>query len=162
MYSRDALEASPVSGARGGSPDLRVRLRGVVVAAACWALLLLGTSLRPRPSGLGTHEQLGLPGCSFLARTGFPCPSCGLTTSFSAAAQGRWGAALKAQPFGVAIYLAVLVLGAAGMGELICGDGILETIPVRFWWIWVGLAGMLAGWGWRLASGLLSGELPLR
>jgi hypothetical protein len=31
----------------------------------------------------GTHMQLGLPDCNFKALAGVPCPSCGMTTSFS-------------------------------------------------------------------------------
>lgn len=31
----------------------------------------------------GTHQQLGLPPCSFNEFVGVPCPSCGMTTSFS-------------------------------------------------------------------------------
>jgi len=30
-----------------------------------------------------THRQLGLPECTFKQVTGHPCPSCGMTTSFS-------------------------------------------------------------------------------
>ena len=32
---------------------------------------------------LGTHQQLGLPECTFKSMVGVPCPSCGMTTSFS-------------------------------------------------------------------------------
>jgi hypothetical protein len=32
---------------------------------------------------LGTHQQLGLPECNFKAIAGVPCPSCGMTTSFT-------------------------------------------------------------------------------
>ncbi len=32
---------------------------------------------------LGTHQQLGLPECNFKMLAGVPCPSCGMTTSFT-------------------------------------------------------------------------------
>lgn len=35
------------------------------------------------PRRLATHRQLGLPPCTFVEVTGFPCPACGMTTSFS-------------------------------------------------------------------------------
>ena len=52
------------------------------------AVVTLGIAraLTPAPAGFGTHEQLGLPPCAFLHWTGFPCPSCGLTTCFAHAA----------------------------------------------------------------------------
>jgi hypothetical protein len=31
----------------------------------------------------GTHQQLGLPECNFKSLAGVPCPSCGMTTSFT-------------------------------------------------------------------------------
>jgi hypothetical protein len=31
----------------------------------------------------GVHQQLGLPECNFKSMTGVPCPSCGMTTSFT-------------------------------------------------------------------------------
>ena len=41
----------------------------------------------PYPNGeamrMGTHKQLGLPECSFKELAGVPCPSCGMTTSFT-------------------------------------------------------------------------------
>ena len=32
---------------------------------------------------MGSHQQLGLPECNFKTFTKIPCPSCGMTTSFS-------------------------------------------------------------------------------
>jgi presenilin-like A22 family membrane protease len=42
-----------------------------------------GTPLR-----MQAHTQLGLPQCTFYEITGLPCPSCGLTTSFSLLVHG--------------------------------------------------------------------------
>jgi hypothetical protein len=32
---------------------------------------------------IATHQQLGLPPCTFVDVTGIPCPACGMTTSFA-------------------------------------------------------------------------------
>ncbi|MBI1762852.1 MAG: DUF2752 domain-containing protein [Acidobacteria bacterium] len=72
---------------------------GVVIAIAT-ATLGLARYLHPSARGFGTHEQLGLPACTFLTLTGIPCPSCGLTTSFAYAAHWQWLHSFVAQPFG--------------------------------------------------------------
>jgi len=64
--------------------------------------------LTPSASGIGTHEQLGLPACGFLTVTGWPCPSCGLTTSVSHLVHGEIIQAIIVQPFGVALYAVLL------------------------------------------------------
>jgi Protein of unknown function (DUF2752) len=80
-------------------------------ARACWfalfaalSILFLARLLKPSPSGVGTHEQLHLPACPFFRLTGWPCPSCGFTTSFAHAARGDWLQALTTQPFGLLLF----------------------------------------------------------
>lgn len=46
-------------------------------------VLAVASRLEPDPRGFGTHTQLGLLPCGFLATTGHPCPTCGMTTSFA-------------------------------------------------------------------------------
>ncbi|RMG03430.1 MAG: DUF2752 domain-containing protein, partial [Planctomycetota bacterium] len=46
-------------------------------------LLVIAAVLRPSPTGLGTHQQLGLPPCTFRAMFGSRCPTCGMTTAWS-------------------------------------------------------------------------------
>ena len=75
------------------------------IAALSVVTLGLARALTPSQTGFGTHQQLGLPPCTFLHWTGFPCPSCGLTTCFAFAAHGKFVAAFIAQPFGVLLFL---------------------------------------------------------
>ena len=53
------------------------------LALAIVGVLTVALRLQPDPRGYGTHEQIGLGPCAFLASTGRPCPSCGMTTSFA-------------------------------------------------------------------------------
>lgn len=59
-------------------------------------LLQLAVWLQPNPSGFGTHQQLGLPPCTFQFWFDIPCPSCGGTTAFAHFVRGQWGSALRA------------------------------------------------------------------
>lgn len=74
------------------------------------AALVIGLAcvLTPDPSGMGTHAQLGLPPCLFHALTSWPCPACGLTTSFAHMARLNVVAAFAAHPLGVPLFLATL------------------------------------------------------
>jgi Protein of unknown function (DUF2752) len=84
------------------------------IATVAVVTLAVARWLTPSPTGVGTHQQLGLPPCTFLHWTGFPCPSCGLTTCFAYAAHGRFIAAFIAQPFGLLLFLlTVLAVPAA-------------------------------------------------
>lgn len=57
-----------------------------------------------QPLSHGTHRQLGLPPCAIQTLTGFPCPSCGMTTSVAlvmhgdvvAASQTNWAGLIVA------------------------------------------------------------------
>jgi hypothetical protein len=72
-------------------------------------VVVIARTLRPDPSGLGTHLQLGLPPCAFLAWTGLPCPSCGLTTAFAYMARLQVPHAVQANPVGVPLFLCACV-----------------------------------------------------
>jgi hypothetical protein len=48
------------------------------------------------PLPMGSHQQLGLPPCTFKEVTGVPCPSCGMTTSFALLVRGDVGNSLRA------------------------------------------------------------------
>ena len=75
------------------------------VLLAFWCLLLISgfvaaACLTPNPQGFGTHQQLRLPPCSFQPIFGLPCPSCGMTTSFSHFIRGQWLLAVRANVTG--------------------------------------------------------------
>ena len=83
-----------------------IDLLGLLAALAALSIAAL---LPPDPRGFGTHTQLGLPPCPYLAATGRPCLTCGLTTAFSNLVRGRVGAAWSANPGAFPLFLAVVL-----------------------------------------------------
>ena len=141
------------------APDPRVadlpapqRLAYAGVGLACLAVLLLAAWLRPSAGGTGTHEQLGLGECSILRLTGYPCASCGMTTSFAQFAHGNVAASLYVQPMGT--LLATLTAAGAWVGFYGAATGLpvhghLQRLPLgRVGWGLI-LLGLMA-WGWKI------------
>lgn len=91
----------------------------VVFAVARW--------LEPDPSGLGTHRQLGLPGCPFIRTTGKPCPSCGMTTAFAWFVRGRPEKSFRANPAGALLAASFVVL----VPWLVIGASVSKTPGFR-------------------------------
>ena len=122
---------------------------------AAWGVFLLAgfslaVSLTPDPDGFGTHQQLGLPPCSFQTMLGIPCPSCGMTTSFSHFVRGQWLSAAGANIGGLllAVVCAAMLpwsFWSAARGELVgirdpdswlaWGVGVLTAVTVVNWLI---------------------------
>ncbi len=137
------------------------RLLCLGLALGCAVFVVGSAMLLPKPGGYATHLQLGLPSCGYLARTGYPCPGCGITTSISAMAHGRVDLAFKAQPFGVVLTLGVVVLGVVGFVEFLTGRALISRIRPRAWWLLPIIAAWLVGWAYKLLTGLASGEYPV-
>lgn len=78
-------------------------------AFLCLTLLVVSAFLRPSADGMGTHTQLGLPACGWMLSTGYPCPTCGMTTSFAAAANASFLASARAQPFGTLLAISTAI-----------------------------------------------------
>ena len=91
----------------------RQRCLAAAVAAGLAALLAVAVALKPSPLGLGTHQQLGLPPCSFQVLFGWPCPSCGMTTSSAHLVRGQLFGALRANVGGTLLGL-IAVVAAPG------------------------------------------------
>jgi hypothetical protein len=138
-----------------------VRLRGLAIALPCMAVLAVAAWMTPSPLGHGTHEQLGFQPCSFMVRTGYPCPSCGMTTSVSASVHLQLAQAWHAQPAGLVLAAALVVFSAVGLYEGLSGRAIIERLRPSLWWIPIGIVTMCAGWGVKVLTGLMAGEYPL-
>ena len=144
------------------SSPLSRRLVAAAWLAPCVALLVISASLAPRQAGYGTASQLGLPDCSALVESGYPCPTCGMTTSMAAMAEGRVGLAWRAQPFGIVMFVATAGWAAAAACQLATGRDILARARLRWWYALVAVGGCLAGWGWVLLSGVIRGAWPIQ
>ncbi|MEO0323786.1 MAG: DUF2752 domain-containing protein [Myxococcota bacterium] len=115
--------------ARSAAPPLpRVgqgeRFTWLLLLALPLFAILTATQLTPDPVGHGTHTQLGLPPCGFLLVTGFPCPGCGLTTCFTHMVRFEFVDAVRANPFGVALFL------VCAFGVPIAAAGFLRGWPI--------------------------------
>lgn len=132
------------------------------IALCCAVLLGLAVWLKPSPDGMGTHQALGLPPCGFVYSTGLPCPTCGMTTSFSLTVRGRILSAIIAQPAGFVLCLVAAIIVGYGSSVALRGKAIWinwDRISARLVLCLAFL--ILVGWGFKMAHGLIAGTLPL-
>lgn len=101
---------------RGNLVD-RVFSVGVLAFGA--GILGIAAWLEPDPSGMGSHHQLGLGTCTFLALTGWPCPTCGMTTTFALSVRGRFLDAVANQPFGFVLFVGVVFAVVVALLDLV-------------------------------------------
>jgi hypothetical protein len=121
-------------------------------AASALALLVTASSLHPARAGFGTHEQLGLPPCVWMATFGKPCPTCGMTTSFTFAAHGWYWRSFVTQPFGAALVLATVTTFWIALHTATTGSRALTMTlrAVGAKGVWLGVIGLLAAWIYKL------------
>ena len=98
------------------------RIFAAAVATACLALLIVASTLTPDSRGHGTHEQLGLPPCGWATTTGWPCATCGMTTSFAAAVGGHWLGSVRTQPMATLLVLGTSAAFWAGLHVAVLGS----------------------------------------
>ena len=94
-------------------------------------LLVIAAWLQPESSGMGTHRQLGLPPCTFLVLFGIPCPSCGMTTSWSHFMRGEFGQARSANAGGVCLAALAAIGSMWSLLAAIRGDS-YPALPRHF------------------------------
>ena len=85
-------------------------------------LLAIAAMLRPSPLGHGTHQQLGLPPCTFWTLFGGPCPTCGMTTAWACLMRGQWLDACRANAGGTLLGLLAMVAAPWLLASAIRGD----------------------------------------
>lgn len=129
------------------------RLIALGVAVACLTVLVTAARLTPSPTGVASHKGLGLQSCALLERSGIPCPSCGMTTSFAWFVRGNLAASFYVQPMGT--LLALAAAGCVWGGAYIAITGrpihrLLTILPAGRLLIYV-LGFFIAAWGWKTA-----------
>lgn len=134
-------------------PSSPVVLRLLMLAAAVFlaAPLVIATRLEPSASGIGTHQQLGLPPCTAQMLWAVRCPACGMTTSWSHFVRGQFVLSMHANVAGTLLAVitctaVVVLLSGAASGKM----------PRRGWlvaaaWAMVTTLVIATGdWAWRL------------
>ncbi|HEY1922841.1 MAG TPA: DUF2752 domain-containing protein [Tepidisphaeraceae bacterium] len=128
------------------------RLLALAIGLASFYLLVTAARLTPSPTGMGTHTQLGLDQCQFALRTGLPCPSCGMTTSFAWLARGNLPASFYVQPMGALLGLLTILTMWASFYIAATGRAVYRLLalgPTRYY-----VPGLLAwaiiAWGWKI------------
>lgn len=132
-------------------PGVMDRVAGLILGGGGLGVIGLAMYLTPDPNGFGTHRQLGLGACTMLAVTGWPCPMCGMTTTFTLFAHGRLLDAMVNQPFGGVLFPATVALAVLGSIDMLTGRGALRGALKRVqrrerMWAGILLFGMLGGW----------------
>lgn len=159
MQAADA-HPTPLSDAPASPPNRdarRNRLVALPMFIAAVVLLGVAHALTPSPTGVGTHEQLGLQPCGFLAAFYIPCATCGMTTAFSHAAHGHLWASFVTQPAGAMLSVATAMLAiisgyAVWSGMSLAPLGMALTRPRV---VIPAIAIFLASWAYTVAHHLL-------
>jgi hypothetical protein len=126
----------------------------ILLALGLAGLLGVAAGLKPEPCGHGTHEQLGLPPCSFSVLFHRPCPSCGMTTAWACLVRAQPGDALRANAGGTLL----AILAAAGVPWLLASAAAGRWLgwkprAATAAWLGSGIAAVtLVQWMWRLWS----------
>lgn len=153
-YARRAPGSVQDLVARAERAPWPARLGGLLIGLGCLLLLAIASQLQPSPAGYGSHTgyPLRLQSCAFMDRTGLPCPSCGMTTSFCWFVRGNLIASVYVQPMGA--LLAALAGVSVWAGLYVAATGrplyrLLGLLPGRYYTVPLLTLAVLA-WAWKI------------
>ncbi len=128
------------------------RIAGAAVASIALAVLGVAAWLSPAEQGHGTHVQMGLPACTWAVWFDKPCPTCGMTTAFAAAGEGRWLDALAVQPAGMVLSVMTAAAFWLGLHTAATGSrlGSLAATATRPRSVTMLIIGFLIAWGYKI------------
>ncbi len=127
------------------------RVLALAIAIVCITPLVVALFLEPSPTGVGTHQALGLAPCNLERRFGIPCPTCGMTTSFALFVRARILASLYVQPMGAVLAFACCMVFWVAMYEFITGRAVhrLLRIAPAGYYLWTAFGMLIAAWAWK-------------
>ncbi len=132
----------------------RRRLVGAAVAVAAAVILGVAVYLQPSPTGLGTHAQLNVPACTWIAVMDVPCPTCGMTTAFAHAADGHLLASLQTQPLGFLLAITTAISLLTGVFVAATGSRV-ASMYTTLWTkagVWTLILLAVGSWLYKIAS----------
>ncbi|MGA2499866.1 MAG: DUF2752 domain-containing protein [Tepidisphaeraceae bacterium] len=130
----------------------RGRCVALGIALCCIAPLITALFITPSPTGVGTHQELGLRPCQFERQFGVPCPTCGMTTSFAYFVRGRLLPSLYVQPMGTMLAFSCGMVSLTAVYELMTGRALhrlLRMTPAGYY-LWTAFALLIVAWAWKI------------
>lgn len=128
----------------------------------------LGLGLGVAPLSIAVLTSRGghfpLPSCLFLALSGIPCPTCGMTRSVIATVQGQWGEAVRYHAFGPVLLGSLGLLMLHLSLELVRGKSLQWPWQARWFRplsFSILLLAYLGYYGVRLSSWLITGNFDV-
>ncbi|MGY8769287.1 MAG: DUF2752 domain-containing protein [Pirellulales bacterium] len=114
------------------------RMLLAMLAVLLLTLLVIASGLTPSAQGMGTHQQMGLPPCTFATQFGMRCPSCGMTTSWSHLMNGNLFGSVQVNSAGCLLGILAVISGpwalvSAIRGTWACGppsERLLITLTI--------------------------------
>ncbi len=141
---------------KGMNKSVKLRCGGALVALGCLGILMAAWHLEPRWLPLGSETQLTLPSCGLQERTGYPCPTCGMTRAWGRAVRGNFIEAFRANFAGTILAIGCGLGALGGLGTAIGGKGFYDrfvkpaTASLRpGQWLWAVLGLVLLAWLWN-------------
>lgn len=108
------------------------RLLGLMLFIPTASLLGVAAWVSPDAEGHGTHTQLGMAPCGFVERTGLPCATCGMTTSFAHAADGNLISSFITQPAGAVLAVTTAMVCLFSFYAMLMGVNLLPIFRITW------------------------------
>jgi hypothetical protein len=128
------------------------RAIALLVSLGCLSVLVTALMIKPHPAGMASHRQLGLAECQFLRTSGIPCPSCGMTTSFTWFVRGNILASLWVQPMGTFLAAGAALTFWAALYIALTGKPVHRLLGGRAssYYVIIPVAIAIAAWAWKI------------